>query len=217
MPKRQVITPGTVFARLTVLGVGDPKIKPSGAKCSTSRCLCECGNEVVVRDYQIRSGRTKSCGCLRDEVCGVARITHGRSRSPTYDIWMQMRMRCENENNKKWDSYGGRGISVCNRWTASFENFLKDMGDPPTRRHSLERVDNNGNYEPGNVIWANDTTQARNKRNSIALEINGTVKPLIEWCKTYGADYYVVYSRIKQLGWDLETALTTPVNAKVGA
>lgn len=138
---------------------------------------------------------------------------HGMAESKLYDAWSSMRKRCEDDTVPCWKNYGGRGITVCDRWK-DFTNFYADMGNRPTEQHQLERRDNDGPYSPENCYWATRTQQARNRRNTRRLTINGEEKTLIEWCEEYEADYYVVYSRIRK-GWEPIQALTEPVKTKV--
>jgi hypothetical protein len=124
-----------------------------------------------------------------------------------------MKSRCENPNNQDFALYGGRGISVCDRWRHSFEAFLADMGKRPFPRATIERKDTNGNYEPLNCVWAAQKTQTRNKRANRLVTINGVTKCLGEWCEAYGRDYRLVHHRIKT-GWAPEAALSTPKQTK---
>jgi hypothetical protein len=126
-------------------------------------CRCDCGNEASVMARELKSGRTKSCGCFRAEI-GKRVAIHGQSGTKTYKIWKGMHNRCTNEKQAGWENYGGRGIEICERWL-DFSNFVSDMGEAP-EGHSIDRIDCNGNYEPGNCRWATAHQQAANKRNS---------------------------------------------------
>jgi hypothetical protein len=125
------------------------------------RCVCDCGNEVVVGSNNLRTGNTKSCGCRKH---AGPNKTHGMSNTPTHRSWLKMLERCENPKSNRFAYYGGRAIRVCPRWK-SFENFLSDMGPRPERK-TLDRIDVNGNYEPGNCRWATAKEQRANRQSA---------------------------------------------------
>lgn len=157
---------------------------------------CECGNKKIIDKGRVTAGYTKSCGCLMIEERKkfVKRsTTHGLSggkkgRKPEYGIWLGIKKRCLKVNNVAYKDYGGRGIKICDRWKDSFQNFWEDMGERPSKYHSIDRIDNNGNYEPSNCRWATSLEQGRNKRKLRLVNINGQTKCLTEWVEYYNLD-----------------------------
>lgn len=125
-----------------------------------------------------------------------------------------MIQRCTNPNDKRYKNYGGRGITVCKRWRNSFEKFLEDMGEPPTKEHSIDRINNNGNYCKSNCRWVTRKEQNRNKRNNRLITYKGKTQCLIEWAEEYNINYDTLWCRIYKYGWPIEKALTTPVKKR---
>lgn len=130
-----------------------------------------------------------------------------------YNSWSQMLRRCLNSEDKSYPSYGGRGIKVCERWL-DFDNFLDDMGNKPSLLHSIDRIKNDGNYEPSNCRWATVREQARNRRTSRMLELNGVSKCVAEWSEITGISSPAIFARIHGMGWPVEKALTTPISTR---
>lgn len=164
-------------------------------------CKCDCGDETIVKGSHLRTGHTRSCGCLFVDHGG--NHTHGATGTTEHDVWRGMLQRCRDMEN---EGYGGRGISVCDRWLI-FKNFLMDMGARPSPRHSIERLENGGNYESGNCVWATSQQQGRNKRNNILVDYSGRLMVLSEAAEIAGVDYRRAWARINA-GWDIRRALT---------
>ncbi len=201
---------GRKFGRLKVVTDGPTILvgKSTVVKSTTSICICRCGVIKTIRNCHLTSGRVKSCGCFRIESTSKSFRTHGMSRDANYIRWNTMIQRCTNPNVPNYKDYGGRGIKVCARWK-KFENFLTDMGKKP-KRLSLERVNNNGNYEPTNCIWASMRTQAGNTRRNIVFTARGKTGCLSSICRFFKKNYGTVYWRIEN-GWKIDDALFLPL------
>lgn len=171
-------------------------------------CLCACGNRTIVKGGHLRDGLTESCGCKKAEMTSERSRTHGMKDTREYHSWCHMRGRCLNPSNLKYPDYGGRGITICQRWLDSFENFYADMGPCPDG-FTLDRRDNDGNYEPGNCQWASPADQSRNKRNNIWLTLGDRTLCLSDWAREIGIGAQKLKKRL-QSGWSIEKALTTP-------
>jgi len=174
------------------------------------RCVCVCGKEHVAQRSNLRSGRVSSCGCKKRELMSKRLRRHGWSRAtlPGYGTWVGMRQRCFNKSSKQYPQYGGRGITVCDRWKDSVENFIADMGPRP-KGMSLDRIDNNGNYEPANCRWATPRQQQNNCRNTRVLTANGASLPIQEWGRRIGIPANVIKWRLSR-GWTPERTVSEP-------
>lgn len=188
---------GQKFGRLFVIQRSENRNRRA-----TWLCICECGNKTVVRSDSLRCHYTESCGCLQRGINTERCTTHGESESLTYRTWKAMKQRCENPKNERHKYYGGRGITICERWN-KFENFLEDMGKKPSPKHSIERMDVNGNYEPDNCKWATVETQSKNRRDSIKVTIEGETKVLKDWSRRYGIPYSTLRYKYEKNNRDL--------------
>lgn len=174
MPKLIDIS-GERFERLLVIERADvPKLKPHWL------CECDCGRRVVVNGSDLKLHKHRSCGCLHAEWVASNMTRHGLSKHRIYGIWQGMLRRCEVPSFKKFENYGGRGIKVCERWR-KFTAFAEDMGLPPTKSHTLDRINNDGNYEPENCRWATDTEQRNNRRDTFSLTFDGQTMSITQW------------------------------------
>jgi hypothetical protein len=181
------------------------------------RCLCECGKSVTISGSNLRRGTTRSCGCLQRQLAAVAiaerrTATHGMKGTPTYKSWVNAKQRCGNPRYHKFESHGGRGISMCDKWSKSFEAFLEDMGVRPSGT-SLDRYPNNdGNYEPGNCRWATPVEQSSNTRTNVLVEHDGRSQTVAAWAREFGLARGTLGNRLKS-GWSIERALQEPSKA----
>lgn len=201
---------GQRFGRLAV--VERAKVQSSKAEDHHAYwvCVCDCGKSSVVRGSDLRNGNIKSCGCY-----AVDKSTkHGLRNDPVYSLWNNIKERCYNQNNHKYPDYGGRGIAMYPQWRDSVDAFFKYVSALPCygeKGYSINRIDNDGNYEPGNVKWSTDKEQANNKRNNHLLTYNGETKTIAQWAEEIGMNPYTLYNRILTYHWTVERALTEPV------
>lgn len=165
---------------------------------------CDCGVEKA--STHLVSGNTQSCGCERLRRTKESNVRHGMAGKKEHYTWCQMKQRCSNPNNKKFLNYGGRGISVCERWLDSFENFLSDMGLAPAANYTIDRLDSNKGYEPSNCRWTTTYHQNFNKRNTIRIILNGVLTPLRKACSETSISYNQVHKRIKRLSFSPQQA-----------
>lgn len=197
---------GQRFGRLTVVSRS-----ANAGRHTRWACRCDCGRSVVTFTTCLRSGATTSCGCAQkecaSETCRREKTSHGMTRSPEYSVWCGLKRRCENPRERCYPRYGGAGIKC--RFT-SFEHFLEEVGPRPGAGYSIDRIDPSKHYEPGNVRWATHTQQARNKKSTLLVSINGRRRPLADWCDETGVSYQKAWGRIKRRGWSPERAVSTP-------
>jgi len=187
---------GKVFGRLTVLKFSF--LKSTGTKGMRSAhwlCKCECGVEKPINGSSLRAGKIISCGCYNLEKTQKLNLRHGEYLSPEYVTYKSMKERCNNEKGRFYYNYGGRGIKVCERWLESYQNFLEDMGRRPSLAYSLDRIDNEGNYEPSNCRWATKKQQGNNTRDTVFVTMNGKTKSLTEWAEELGINRRTLYDR----------------------
>lgn len=197
---------GEKYGEYLVLSEAEPEV---GTGRKMYLCRCTCGGENVVSGTSLRTGRQ-----LRCYECAV--VTHGESKTPMYRVYIGMRRRCSNPKEPSYKHYGGRGIRVCERWEESYENFLADMGPRPSDRHSIDRIDVNGNYEPGNCRWATWNEQSRNRRNNVFIEHEGARLCIADWSKKLGLNASVIGQRLAR-GLSPEEVLDTSKSKSRGA
>lgn len=174
-------------------------------------CRCDCGNVSFAMKRDLLLGKTRSCGCLKNELFKERITTHEMSDSKTYHSWCAMKERCNNKNSHAYPLYGGRGIKICERWENSFKNFISDMGICPDGC-SIDRIDPNGDYSPNNCRWATYKEQGRNTRRNVFINYKGEDKTIAEVAEILNINYRTLYYRIFAYGWPVEKAINTPVN-----
>jgi len=206
---------GMRFGKLVVIGLSRRNEK----SVAYMMCKCDCGKDKEVCSSFLKNGDTQSCGCLHKAIMSGHKWNniHGHSMrgkaSKEYLTHRGMLARCHGMGHSR---YSGRGIIVCDRWRfgefgkTGFECFIKDMGNAPSKKHSIDRINNNGNYEQSNCRWATATQQGNNQHNTIKIEWNGEIKGVSEWANMFNMPRQLIYSRVVQLGWDIEMALFTP-------
>lgn len=203
MSMRMTDISGQKFGRLTV-------IKPDGRYNSGNikwLCLCDCGNYTHTSTAALKKGQSKSCGCYVSERMIKMNTKHGGFGTRLYEIWRQMHRRCYGENTKAYKDYGARGITICDEWK-EFEAFKEwALKNGYSEHLTIDRIDVNGNYCPGNCRWATMKEQANNKRNSHFVECFGERKTISEWADIYGVNQVKLWDRLSRHNWNLESAL----------
>jgi hypothetical protein len=196
---------GKTFGRLRVISRAENSVKNE----ARWNCVCECGSMYVAVAGHLVRGALTSCGCRQR----LTRLSHGLAKHPLYRIWVNMLARCYNPKEESFQYYGGRGVTVCERWRESLQNFIDDMPERP-RGWTIERIDTNGNYCPENCRWATPLEQTRNRRITIFATIGNERRSVGEWCKILGQPYSRIIKRIECYGMSPETALLTPLRGK---
>lgn len=199
---------GNEFGRLTVILFSTKKRHPSGKTTAFWICRCKCRKEIEVSGDHLRSGHTISCGCFSSEKTIERNSIHGRSKTILYQKWKGMKSRCQNPNNRSYKNYGARGINVSKRWS-NFMNYFNDMGPSFRKGLSIERKDNNGNYEPSNCRWATAKEQANNTRKNRHILMDGKKIRVGDQLKKINLSYVSFLVRIKKGMTELQ-ALTFP-------
>lgn len=193
---------GQRFGRLVVIERAPNR---AGNSCAIWRCLCDCGNEKLKASHDLKRAHAPSCGCWGRERISEAKGTHRLTETREYVIWAGMKQRCLNANSDAYPYYGGRGIQICDRWVDSFESFLADMGKAPPGT-SIDRIDNDGNYEPGNCRWATAKVQTKNRRVAHYMTARGETHLMAEWAEIVGIRRGTISNRLR-CGWSDEDAI----------
>lgn len=212
---------GKTYNKLTILNFETPedyKNKKTGyiQKQHVVTCKCNCGNLWTGKLQNIKRETTTSCGCYKTKTLkeNPRGKTHGLVNTSEYYSWNAMKNRCLNKNAPNYHNYGGRGITVCDRWKDSFENFYTDMGSKPKKGYSIDRIDNNGNYEPNNCKWSSQKEQTNNQRTNKLLTYKNKIQTLSQWCEELNLNRDTVIERLNKYKWTIEKVLETKTNPK---
>ena len=204
--KYKDVSIGDVYGMLTVVNTGN---ESRYCKTRTWLCKCECGNEVEIREMAIKTGRTKSCGCLRSTVTIQRETIHGGTHTRLHRIWCGIKSRCNNANRKCYEYYGGKGIRLCDEWL-NFENFREwSFNNGYADNLTIDRIDANGNYEPSNCRWVDVLTQMNNTTRNVKLTYNNETHSLAEWARILNVKYSALKGRYN-LGWNVEDMFERP-------
>lgn len=205
------------FGKLVVVAPSKPKNNETMWECK-----CDCGNITIVSTSNLRANRILSCGCLKLQRLLERSTTHNQRHTHLYEVWKSLRQRCNNPKHASYYNYGGRGIAVCDEWNKSFQAFYdwsyangystENQKDEKLKL-TIDRINNDGNYEPSNCRWVDRKTQARNMRTTKFITFKGQTKSIPEWCELYGINRNSFDVRIK-CGWSIEDALTKPIKKK---
>ena len=208
MPVRKDLT-GMRFGKLTVLYEDNDRTTHG---CTRWICRCECGTIKSIDRGSLTSGKTRSCGCLHNELLGASRRKHGSSGSRLYRIWKSIKERCYRKKCRIYKYYGERGVCICDEWKDDFKSFEKwARSNGYNDELSIDRIDHDGNYSPDNCRWVDAKAQNNNKRTNHILTLDGVSHTMSEWADITGISYSAIRNRINNYGWDVRRALSTPV------
>lgn len=215
---KRIVTVEETSGRLRFVKETESKIMPSGRKMRQFLCQCSCGNFKTVNYESFMRNKAKSCGCWAREI-HVERgktltFRHGMTRKPEYRSWECMHQRCRTPSNASFESYGGSGMTICERWSL-FDNFLEDMGMKPGPTYTLDRINNSEGYSPDNCRWATKKTQSNNRKCNVRLELDGVSKTLAEWARELGIRYETLRARVSRK-WSPEECLQHPLRQNTG-
>ena len=210
---------GERYGRLVITSEAEPIIQPSGYRRRRVACRCDCGTQdVVVHLSSLRTGNTTSCGCVNREAIRKAHTTHGQTRNyaetPNYRLWQGVRRRTVSGTAPGIERYMGRGITMYEPWIdnfSAFDSWITTNLGPCPENQSLDRINNDGNYEPGNLRWADAETQANNTSKNVHLTHRGETLTVAQWARRMKVNYLVIWQRIYTYGWEVERAIETPV------
>ena len=204
---------GKQFGKLNVVERASDHVTASGRRYVRWRCRCECGTETDVMATNLLQGKTVSCGCHSRNQARVLHLTHGESDTRLYQVWSAIKSRCYNVNSKHYEDYGGRGIRMCDAWRDGYDAFREwalssGYQELPFSQCTIDRIDNDGNYEPSNCRWVDGVAQANNRRSNRNFTYNGETHNIKEWSELYSIPYKTLHNRIRS-GWSIDRALTT--------
>lgn len=216
--ERKPLSQGQRFGRLTVIGLDHQEEyhRKDGQKEFSYfyKLKCDCGNIIIREKKNLARGFIKSCGCLAKEVSSKMLITHGKTNTRLFNIWQSMKIRCFVKTEKVYQNYGARGITVCNEWKDDFMSFYNwAINNGYKKDLSIDRIDNNGNYEPNNCRWVDAKVQARNTRQNINITYNGKTQCISAWAEELNIKKEILYWRFKK-NWNIEKIFTTPIRHK---
>lgn len=199
---------GQRYGRLLVIEKTQTHVTKGGHRIAQWLCKCDCGNKTTVPGASLRSGNTRSCGCLQRETAKNTMTTHGRSYDRLHNIWNHMKQRCGNPNDNNYEHYGAEGKTVYKPWADDFQRFYDWAMDNGYQENlTIDRIDNTKGYYPENCRWATKKQQSNNTRRNRLITLNGEAKTMSQWCEEFGIKNTTVYDRLKR-GWDIESALT---------